>query len=313
MTREATGVLVEKYRLLRQDDASTNKNSYRITVRQLESMIRLSEAIARANCTNEITPAFVREAYSLLRQSIIHVEQDDIDFDEEELEGERDRDRSRKPNGHATAEDGEDAEMMTQEQLTALDEMETTFNNTHTSTSHPLTSPTRAGGTGAQLMPTSPSTPQPAPPPKRKMKISHDEYVSIQTLIILHLSAHERETGRGIDRDELVDWYLEQKEEEMGSVEELEYQSELVRKVLRKLVKVRKKFLSVLCQLKVEIFLVFRTTSSLKLKATSTTHNPPQWTRAFPRKTAEKQRCIIWYIPRWIPTSRVLIRGSVTF
>jgi DNA replication licensing factor MCM6 len=50
-------------------------------------MIRLSEAIARANCTSEITPAFVREAYSLLRQSIIHVEQDDIDFDEEELEG----------------------------------------------------------------------------------------------------------------------------------------------------------------------------------------------------------------------------------
>ena len=32
----------------------------------------------------------VREAYSLLRQSIIHVEQDDVDFDEEELEGERD-------------------------------------------------------------------------------------------------------------------------------------------------------------------------------------------------------------------------------
>jgi DNA replication licensing factor MCM6 len=45
-------------------------------------MIRLSEAIARANCTSEITPAFVREAYTLLQQSIIHVEQDDIDFDE---------------------------------------------------------------------------------------------------------------------------------------------------------------------------------------------------------------------------------------
>ena len=47
-------------------------------------MIRLSEAIARANCSNEITPAIVREAYSLLRQSIIHVEQDDINFDDEE-------------------------------------------------------------------------------------------------------------------------------------------------------------------------------------------------------------------------------------
>ncbi|KAJ7120821.1 hypothetical protein C8R44DRAFT_736546 [Mycena epipterygia] len=40
---------------LRQDDATgAGKNSYRITVRQLESMTRLSEAIARANCTSEV-------------------------------------------------------------------------------------------------------------------------------------------------------------------------------------------------------------------------------------------------------------------
>ena len=55
LTAEAADVLVEKYRLLRQDDASgIGKNSYRITVRQLESLIRLSEAIARANCTAEV-------------------------------------------------------------------------------------------------------------------------------------------------------------------------------------------------------------------------------------------------------------------
>lgn len=57
LTPEAADVLVEKYRILRQDDASgTGRNSYRITVRQLESMIRLSEAIARANCTSEVSP-----------------------------------------------------------------------------------------------------------------------------------------------------------------------------------------------------------------------------------------------------------------
>lgn len=56
LTREAIDILVNKYRQLRQDDSTgVGKNSYRITVRQLESMIRLSEAIARANCTNEVS------------------------------------------------------------------------------------------------------------------------------------------------------------------------------------------------------------------------------------------------------------------
>lgn len=56
MTADAADVLVEKYRILRQDDASGfGKNSYRITVRQLESLIRLSEAIARANCSSEVS------------------------------------------------------------------------------------------------------------------------------------------------------------------------------------------------------------------------------------------------------------------
>jgi len=56
LTPEAADILVEKYRILRQDDASgVGRNSYRITVRQLESMIRLSEAIARANCTSEVS------------------------------------------------------------------------------------------------------------------------------------------------------------------------------------------------------------------------------------------------------------------
>jgi len=41
-------VLVECYRLLRQNDIlGRNKTAYRITVRQLESLIRLSEALAR--------------------------------------------------------------------------------------------------------------------------------------------------------------------------------------------------------------------------------------------------------------------------
>ncbi len=85
LTDEAKQLLVERYRELRVDDAQggVGKNSYRITVRQLESMIRLSEAIAKANCVDEITPDMVTEAYNLLRQSIISVEHDDVEMEEE--------------------------------------------------------------------------------------------------------------------------------------------------------------------------------------------------------------------------------------
>jgi DNA replication licensing factor MCM6 len=68
--------------------------------------------------------------------------------------------------------------------------------------------------------------------------ITHDKYVTLQSLVVLHISATERETGQGIDRDELLDWYLELKESEIQDVEELEYEKELIMKLLRKLVKV---------------------------------------------------------------------------
>ncbi|KAI0941350.1 hypothetical protein AcV7_002950 [Taiwanofungus camphoratus] len=236
LTPEAADVLVEKYRILRQDDASgTGRNSYRITVRQLESMIRLSEAIARANCTSEITPAFVREAYTLLRQSIIHVEQDDIDFDEEELEGERERDRRPRAN-QVDAEDSQDVEMS---EIAAMEETEQSFNESmgiNGEGSSGLNGAARSDATSrAGSMAAKPVPPPVAP--KRRMVITHDKYMTLQSLIVLHLSQIERETGRGVDRDELIDWYLELKESEIQDIEELEYEKELITKMLRKLVK----------------------------------------------------------------------------
>ncbi|KAF9455936.1 MCM2/3/5 family-domain-containing protein [Collybia nuda] len=234
LSREAADVLVEKYRILRQDDATgAGKNSYRITVRQLESMIRLSEAIARANCTSEITPAFVREAYTLLRQSIIHVEQDDIDFDEEDLEGERGDVTN--TTGEDDKDDDQDA-TMTADDIQAMDQMEESSMpinvRVHGAITTPATSSSRAGSVavGGDILP-------PPPPQKRRMVITHDKYMTLQSLIVMHLSATERERGQGIDRDELIDWYLELKEEELQDVEELEYEKELITKMLRKLVK----------------------------------------------------------------------------
>lgn len=86
-TDEAKALLVEKYKELRANDAQggMGRSSYRITVRQLESLIRLSEAVAKANCVEEVIPKFVVEAFDLLRQSIVTVEKDDVEIDEEEV------------------------------------------------------------------------------------------------------------------------------------------------------------------------------------------------------------------------------------
>jgi DNA replication licensing factor MCM6 len=50
-------------------------------VRQLESLIRLSEALARVHCREEIAVQFVKEAEKLLSSSILQVEQPSMDIE----------------------------------------------------------------------------------------------------------------------------------------------------------------------------------------------------------------------------------------
>lgn len=51
-------------------------------MRQLESMIRVSEALAKIECMDEVTVKHVKEAKRLLQKSIITVEQPDVDLEE---------------------------------------------------------------------------------------------------------------------------------------------------------------------------------------------------------------------------------------
>lgn len=80
LSEAAARLLVVRYKELRQGDACGQSSSYRMTVRQLESLIRLSEALARLHCDNVISEAYVREACRLLKSSVIRVETDSIDL-----------------------------------------------------------------------------------------------------------------------------------------------------------------------------------------------------------------------------------------
>lgn len=76
---------MQQYKHLRQrDSGGSAKSSWRITVRQLESMLRLSEAFARLYCCKEVTVKHVKEAYGLLNKSIIRVDQPDVDLEEDD-------------------------------------------------------------------------------------------------------------------------------------------------------------------------------------------------------------------------------------
>lgn len=82
---ESRNLLVDSYKRLRQADATGgSRSSYRITVRQLESLIRLSEALARLHLDEYVRPQYVREAVRLLRKSIIHVETEDVVLNDED-------------------------------------------------------------------------------------------------------------------------------------------------------------------------------------------------------------------------------------
>ena len=61
-------------------------------MRQLESLIRLSEAMARAHCEDVIKPIFVKEVCRLMRTSNISIVKGDVDIDtdiQEEITRER--------------------------------------------------------------------------------------------------------------------------------------------------------------------------------------------------------------------------------
>ncbi|RYP74878.1 hypothetical protein DL771_002799 [Monosporascus sp. 5C6A] len=212
-TPEAREHLVNKYKELRADDAQggVGRNSYRITVRQLESLIRLSEAIAKANCVEEITPAFVEEAYNLLRQSIISVEHDDVEMEDEEDIQETPEDSAAllaaadQASGSASASarnaDAEGDEHMAEDD----------------------------GETAAEVD---------GAPRKKKTSITYDKYISMVNMLVSRISEDESSgAGEGVEADDLIQWYLEQKEDELDGEDDYHHELGLAKMVLKKMVK----------------------------------------------------------------------------
>jgi DNA replication licensing factor MCM6 len=86
ITEAAQRQLVSSYKRLRTDDAAPGSSTaYRITVRQLEALVRLSEALARLHLRDEVSRTDVKEAFRLVKNSIVHVESPDAELADEDI------------------------------------------------------------------------------------------------------------------------------------------------------------------------------------------------------------------------------------
>lgn len=207
ITPESQKVLIDCYSKLRQGDSmGRSRTSYRITVRQMESMVRLSEALARLHLDSTVQPAYVHEAYRLLKKSIIRVETEDITLDDE-LE-----------NANMETLTDNVAPPQAQEEQTQINENEIIKQE---------------------------QKQQDQPPTKKRKtttKITLEQYETISNTIAIYIRKLEEEENKYVTWKDIVNWYLLQEEEVAGdgiqSETEYEYLYKLVNLVLTRLVDV---------------------------------------------------------------------------
>ncbi|KAJ2857842.1 MCM DNA helicase complex subunit mcm6 [Coemansia erecta] len=227
LDEDAARLLWESYRNLRQEDVgaggfigsnnnnnnnnrgqATGRNAYRITVRQLESLIRLSEALARVHCSETITTQHVREAVRLLRRSIVHVEMDDVDvFDDDAM-----------PDG--LVDDELEALVASVDVVQADDILEAND------------APISNAAVGA------------AETTRKKVTIKRDEFDRIRSMLVLKLHEAEKTEKAGAEEEEgmrqadLVEWYVDQREEFMESEDDVVNETRMAKTVLKYMINV---------------------------------------------------------------------------
>jgi DNA replication licensing factor MCM6 len=223
ITPESHRVMVECYRGLRQGDSlGRGRTAYRITVRQLESLVRLSEALARLHLDDEVKPVYVREACRLLRKSIIHVETEDVTFDDEFLQEDMIESAMEEEGVHELPNEHiEDPQMIEEKQ----DEMEVGYNVDDSEPPEEAKDDRKTKGKQKKV---------------KKSKITFEEYERIANSLAVYLRAKEEENPEKpvyLTWNEAVEWYLSQIQGEIGdSIEELNRMKKLTNLVVRRLI-----------------------------------------------------------------------------
>jgi DNA replication licensing factor MCM6 len=224
-------LMVDHYRRLRQSDvASGGRTAYRITVRQLESMLRLSEALARLHLDTDIKARYVNEAARLLRKSIIHVDSDDVTLEvpaPEEIEAA----------ARSHDDGGDDEEIATaataappakKRPAVSEDVFEFDDEGEDDGESESVAAKTAAAAkkTGGRKKKT-----------KTTHRLSHEQYREICLAVVSHLRRNVTVETNGESIGALVDWRLSSIRSELTSAAEVRAQDVLFRAIVANMIK----------------------------------------------------------------------------
>lgn len=210
LSSEARKLLVDSYVALRRGDTTPGSRvAYRMTVRQLEALIRLSEAIARSHLETQVQPRHVRVAVRLLKTSIISVESSEIDLSEFQVENGEGGD-----DGHG-GDGGNDGPAQPS-----------------TATAEPTSGNAESGsGSGNQQ--------------GKKLVISDEYFQRVTQALVMRLRQHEESvmqdgTGlAGMRQRDLIQWYVGQQNEKnnYSSMEEAANEVSKLKAIIESLIR----------------------------------------------------------------------------
>eukprot|EP00605_Chrysophyceae_sp_TOSAG23-4_P000690 GSChrysophyteH1.ASY1.ANO1.774.1 assembled CDS len=227
ITEKSKEKIVECYRLLRNNDIlGKNRTSYRITVRQLESLVRLSEALARLHLDQEVQVVYVKEAYRLLQKSIIFVETEDIDLDSDANNDDDDDAHDDDHDGH-DGHDGADR---------GHDDSDAAIRANDSSISGKVRGREIADSSTAEAdVPKKPRT------EKAKSHMSGAEYQRIAGILRWYLNSREgdakHESAEENKATDAANWYMEQEKDTITTLEEYDSRRKKISLVVRRMVK----------------------------------------------------------------------------
>mmetsp|Transcript_2637 Transcript_2637/g.4428 ORF Transcript_2637/g.4428 Transcript_2637/m.4428 type:complete len:857 (-) Transcript_2637:354-2924(-) len=211
--------VVSSYVKLRLGDAAPGtKTSYKITVRQLEALVRLSEALARLHLKTVVTPSHVREAAKMLSTSIINVQSQDVMIDPLEEDDEEDE-YGGGGNGNADEDAADDADLRTpgEDPAEAMDADE-------------------PKGEGKEAKDAE---------KKAQFTLTYQKFQGVTDLLVERLKQAEEEGEQGMKQGELLTWYMDHITERnaegtagqgMASNDDMQQEYKIVKAVMQHLI-----------------------------------------------------------------------------